>query len=292
MFSKTETMKYIEDYSDKLNKIAEKIKNSEAIIIGIGAGMSTSAGLSYSGERFMKYFSDFHNKYGINDMYSGGFYPFETSEEYWAWWSRHVFYNRYDVGAGQAYKDLLDIVKDRNYFVITTNVDHQLQKAGFDKKKLYYTQGDYGLFQCSVPCHDKTYGNEEIIRKMIRKQENTKIPTSLIPHCPICDKEMTMNLRKDEKFVQDEGWYKANKNYAEFLKKYKDKKTVFLELGIGNNTPGIIKYPFWQMTYQNKNADYITVNLNDIAYPEPIKNQTVFIEDDISKVLKDIRDIL
>lgn len=279
MFSKTKTMKSIKDCWDKLN-------NADAIVVGIGAGMSTAAGLEYSGERFMKYFSDFNEKYGIRDMYTGGFYPFKTSEEYWAWWSRHIWYNRYLPESQRVYKDLFEILKDKNYFIITTNVDHQLQKTGFPKDRLYYMQGDYGLFQCSVPCHNKTYDNEEIVKKMIDEQKDMKIPSYLIPHCPVCKEEMTMNLRIDDRFVQDEGWNKANKNYNEFLEKYRDKNIVFFELGVGNNTPGIIKYPFWQMTFKNPSATYISINLNDVSAPMDIENQTIGILGDISEILE------
>ncbi|MDC7954257.1 hypothetical protein PKF05_00210 [Fusobacterium simiae] len=281
MFSKTKIMKSIKDCWDKLN-------SADAIVVGIGAGMSTSAGLEYSGERFMKYFSDFNEKYGIKDMYTGGFYPFKTSEEYWAWWSRQIWYNRYLPEAEKVYKDLLEILKGKNYFIITTNVDHQVQKAGFSKDRLYYMQGDYGLWQCSTPCHNKTYDNEETVKKMLDEQKDMKIPSYLIPHCPVCKEEMTMNLRIDDRFVQDEGWYKANKNYNDFLEKYKDKNIVFLELGVGNNTPGIIKYPFWQMTYKNPNATYILINLNDASAPMDIENQTIGILGDISEILEKI----
>ncbi|QYR64072.1 SIR2 family NAD-dependent protein deacylase [Fusobacterium animalis] len=279
MFSKTKIMKSIKDCWDKLN-------SADAIVVGIGAGMSTSAGLEYSGERFMKYFSDFNEKYGIKDMYTGGFYPFKTSEEYWAWWSRQIWYNRYLPEAEKVYKDLLEILKGKNYFIITTNVDHQVQKAGFSKDRLYYMQGDYGLWQCSTPCHNKTYDNEETVKKMLDEQKDMKIPSYLIPHCPVCKEEMTMNLRIDDRFVQDEGWYKANKNYNDFLEKYKDKNIVFLELGVGNNTPGIIKYPFWQMTYKNPNATYILINLNDASAPMDIENQTIGILGDISEIIE------
>ena len=205
MFSKIKTMKFTENYLNNLKRLKEEFNTADAILIGAGAGLSASAGFDYIGERFEKYFSDFKEKYGITDMYSGGFYDFDTLEEYWAWWSRHILINRYDCEVGKPYKDLFSIVKDKNYFVLTTNVDHQFQRAGFDKKRLFYTQGDYGLFQCSNGCHNKTYDNEEIIRKMVAQQKDMKIPTELIPRCPKCNKPMTMNLRCDDLFVQDEG---------------------------------------------------------------------------------------
>lgn len=237
MFSKIKTMKSTINYSAQIKLLKEKIQSSEAILIGAGAGLSTSAGLTYDGQRFMKYFSDFHAKYGITDIYSGGFYPYHSLEEYWAWWSRHIYYNRYAEDVGGAYYDLLDIVKEKEYFVITTNVDHCFQRAGFDKKRLFYTQGDYGLWQCSKPCHQSTYDNEDVVRKMIKEQNDMRIPSELIPYCPKCGSPMTMNLRCDYTFVQDEGWYEASKRYEAFVKKYKESNILFLELGVGGNTP-------------------------------------------------------
>lgn len=209
MFLRTRTKKSTQNYSDNINELKEKIETVEAILVGAGAGLSTSAGLTYSGERFDKYFLDFKEKYGIMDMYSGGFYPYKTLEEYWAWWSRQILINRYEVTIGKPYKDLLELVRGKDYFVLTTNVDHQFQLAGFEKKRLFYTQGDYGLWQCSKACHNKTYDNEKIVRQMVSEQKNMKIPTELIPKCPVCGAPMTMNLRCDDRFVQDEGWYRA-----------------------------------------------------------------------------------
>lgn len=237
MFLRTRTKQYTQNYSDNINRLKEKIETSGAILIGAGAGLSASAGLTYSGERFNKYFSDFKEKYGITDMYSGGFYPFDSLEEYWAWWSRHIFINRYDAPLGKPYKDLLALVRDKDYFVLTTNVDHQFQLAGFDRKRLFYTQGDYGLWQCSDACHDKTYDNENSVRKMVNEQKNMKIPTELIPKCPVCGAPMTMNLRCDDKFVQDEGWHRAAERYSEFVSSHKNLSILFLELGVGTNTP-------------------------------------------------------
>jgi len=276
---------YTKDY---LTKILEKIENSVAILVGIGAGMSTSAGFEYSVERFEKYFSDFKEKYGINDIYEGGFYPFSSLEEYWAWWSRHIYFNRYDVSVGKPYSDLLKILKDKNYFILTTNVDHQIQMAGFEKMRLFYTQGDYGLWQCSVPCHNKTYDNENKVRKMIELQRDMKIPSNLIPYCPVCKKPMAMNLRSDDSFVQDDGWYEAQKRYNDFLEKYKDGKIMFLELGVGNNTPGIIKYPFMFMTIQNEKAIYVSINREDFYISKSLKDRALILKDDIGKILNEI----
>lgn len=265
-----------------------EIENADAIVIGAGAGMSTSAGFAYDGERFEKYFADFHKKYGFTDMYSGGFYPYHSLEEYWSWWSRHIWINRYDVSVGKTYQALLQLVENKNYFVLTTNVDHQFQLAGFDKKRLFYTQGDYGLWQCSKACHNKTYDNENTVKKMVAEQRDLKIPTELIPKCPVCGAPMTMNLRCDSFFVQDEGWYAAANRYEDFIRRYKDTHILFFELGVGANTPVIIKYPFWQMTAQNTQAIYACINLNEATCPPQIKKQSICIGADIGRVISEV----
>ena len=267
------------------------IDKAEAIVIGAGAGLSTSAGFTYSGERFKKYFGDFGSKYGFGDMYSGGFYPFETPEELWAYWSRYIMINRYMDAPKPVYQKLLSLVKDKDYFVITTNVDHCFQKAGFDKKRLFYTQGDYGLFQCSEPCHQKTYDNETQIRAMYDAQKDMRIPADLIPYCPVCQKPMRMNLRSDDTFVQDEGWYEAAERYNAFLMKHRadeDGKVLFLELGVGANTPGIIKYPFWRMTAQNPNAIYVCINFGEAIVPDEISSRSMGISADIGEMLEEL----
>ncbi|MFQ6791379.1 MAG: SIR2 family NAD-dependent protein deacylase [Thomasclavelia sp.] len=271
---------------DKIKQLIEAINTSEAIIIGAGSGLSTSAGFTYSGKRFEQYFGDFIKKYHFQDMYSAGFYPFETLEEYWAYWSRYIYYNRYVSAPKNTYQKLFKLINNKDYFVITTNVDHQFQQADFDKQRLFYTQGDYGLWQCSVPCHQQTYDNERIVKEMVKKQQNLKIPTDLIPYCPICNKPMTMNLRCDQTFVQDKYWYQAKKRYQDFINKHHNSKILYLELGVGNNTPAIIKYPFWQMTYQNPKATYACINFNDAYAPKEIQKRSICINGDIDKVLE------
>ena len=288
MFLSKLTSKSTESYSDKIKKLKKDIDSTDAILIGAGAGMSTSAGLTYSGERFYRYFSDFHEKYGINDIYSGGFYPYDTPQEYWAWWSRHIYYNRYDIPAGKPYTDLLDLVKDKDYFVLTTNVDHQFQIAGFDKHRLFYTQGDYGLFQCSKPCCQKTYDNEDAVRKMVAAQHDMRIPTELIPKCPVCGAPMTVNLRSDMTFVQDEGWYAAAGRYEDYLRRHENSHILLIELGVGMNTPVIIKYLFWQMTANNKDATYVCINRSEAYCPEDIADRSICIDADIGKTISDV----
>ncbi len=285
MFGRTSTLKYTGGCSDEIEALGEALDKADAVIVGAGAGLSTSAGFVYDGERFRKYFSDFASKYGFSDMYSGGFYPYETEEEFWAYWSRYIFINRYMDAPKPVYENLLSLVGKKDYFVITTNVDHCFQKAGFDKARLFYTQGDYGLFQCSKPCRQETFDNEDIIREMAARQRDMKIPKELLPRCPHCNRPMTMNLRSDGSFVEDEGWHKASVRYSDFIRSRKGGRVLFLELGVGYNTPGIIKYPFWSMTNENPNAVYACVNFGQAFCPDEIKDRSICINGDIGEVL-------
>lgn len=288
MFSRILTRKSTETYWSKIERLKLILDEADAVVIGAGAGLSTSAGLTYSGERFEKHFGDFIKKYGIRDMYSGGFYPFQTLEEYWAWWSRHIMVNRYEKAPKPVYDALLKLVEDKDYFILTTNVDHQFQLAGFDKKRLFYTQGDYGLWQCSETCCQETYDNEEIVRRMVVEQRDMKVPTELIPLCPHCGRPMTMNLRCDNTFVQDNGWYQAAQRYEDFLRRHDGLRVVFLELGVGANTPVIIKYPFWKMTAVNPNATYVCINFGEAVCPKEIAEQSICFDKDIGDVLNDL----
>ncbi|MBR1856265.1 MAG: Sir2 silent information regulator family NAD-dependent deacetylase [Oribacterium sp.] len=287
MFGRMSITKSTGNYSDEIKRLKKAIVEADAVVIGAGAGLSTSAGFVYNGERFEKHFSDFGKKYGFKDMYSGGFYPYDTPEEMWAYWSKFIFVNRYMDAPKQVYENLLSLVKDKDYFVITTNVDHCFQKAGFDKKRLFYTQGDYGLFQCSEPCCNETFENEQMVRDMVKHQKEMKIPTELIPKCPHCGKPLTMNLRSDDKFVEDEGWHQAAERYENFLRTRKG-KILFLELGVGYNTPGIIKYPFWRMTAKNPEATYACVNYGEAVCPEDIRKQSICIDGDIGQVIEEL----
>ena len=288
MFSKSRMSFSTAASSAQIDRLRDALDRADAVLIGAGAGLSTAAGLSYSGKRFERYFSDFARKYGIRDIYSGGFYPFETPEETWAWWSRHIYFNRYDLPAGQPYLDLLRLVHEKDYFVLTTNVDHQFQLAGFDKSRLFYAQGDYGLWQCSKPCHDRTYDNEQAVREMIERQRDMRIPSELIPLCPVCGAPMTMNLRCDERFVEDEGWHAAQQRYAAFLREHAGARLLLLELGVGFNTPGIIKLPFWQMTAENPHACYACINLTDAFCPQELAPRSICIRGDLAQILKQL----
>ena len=283
-------MKSMQDYSKQIDGLKDALCNAEAVIIGAGAGLSSSAGFTYSGKRFHENFSDFEAKYNFHDMYTGGFYPYETPEEHWAYWSRYISINRYQSPPKSVYNDLYDIVKDKDYFVITTNVDHCFQKTGFEKRRLFYTQGDYGLFQCSAPCHAETYDNEELIRRMVAEQKDMKIPSELLPRCPICGKPMTMNLRADDKFVQDSGWYEACDRYEDFLERHKNSRVLYLELGVGGNTPVIIKYPFWRFTNENPKATYACINFGEAVCPSQIESRSICINEDIGTVLRAIKE--
>ena len=288
MFSRIWTKPSTKSCFEQIERLKEALQNCDAVVIGAGSGLSTAAGFTYTGERFEKHFSDFAQKYGIRDMYSGGFYPFPTQEEFWAYWSRYIYINRYQDAPKPVYDDLLNLVQDKDYFVITTNVDHCFQKAGFDKKRLFYTQGDYGLFQCSEPCCQETFENETAIREMVKRQENMKVPTELLPTCPHCGKPLTMNLRSDNKFVEDKGWHRAAERYENFLRTRAGGKILFLELGVGYNTPVIIKYPFWQMTAKNPNAIYACINQGQAVCPQEIQRQAICINIDLSNALQEL----
>lgn len=273
------------DCSLELLRLRRAIEEVDSIVVGAGAGLSTAAGFDYSGEEFRERFSDFIERYNIRDLYSGGFYPYRTREEFWAWWSRAIMMERYDTPVGKPYRDLLRILRGKDWFVITTNVDHQFQKAGFDKERLYYTQGDYGLFQCSVPCRQVTWDNEAEIRRMVAEQKDMRVPTELIPRCPYCGAPATTNLRIDDRFVEDAGWHAAEERYRRFLR-HVGRRVLFLELGVGGNTPGIIKYPFWEMTWKNPGATYACINMGEAYCPEQIDERSILIDMDLAKALK------
>ena len=309
MFSRTKTMTSTPNYSAGIHRLADVLQNCDSVVIGAGAGLSTAAGFIYTGERFAKYFADFIEKYHFTDMYTGGFYPFPSQNEFWAYWSRYIYINRYMNAPLPVYEDLLKLVSAKDYFVITTNVDHCFQKAGFDKKRLFYTQGDYGLFQCSEPCHQEIYDNREMITRMVLAQgfeideeENLiipdekalsmEVPDHMFPICPVCGKPLTMNLRSDDRFVEDEGWHAAAERYQNFLRTRITGKILFLEIGVGYNTPVIIKYPFWQMTAGNPEAVYACLSYDSAACPKEIEKQSVCIEGDAAKILKDLAEAI
>ena len=285
MYSKARTTPSTDVCSADAGRLKAELAAADAVVIGAGAGLSTAAGFVYDGERFTKSFADFEAKYGFHDMYTGGFYPFATPEERWAYWSRSIYLNRYTDPPKPVYRELLALVGDKDYFVLTTNVDHCFQKAGFDKKRLFYTQGDYGLFQCSGPCRQETFDNESAVISMLEQQEEMRIPTALVPRCPHCGRALTMNLRSDDDFVQDEGWYRASKRCNDFLVAHRTGRVLYLELGVGYNTPGIIKYPFWQMTAENPEARLVSINAQNCGVPDKIEERSLCITSDIGEIL-------
>ncbi len=307
MYSKTKILPFTKDTYPKehenteILRLREAMESADAIVIGAGAGLSTSAGFTYSGERFTKWFSDFAEAYGFRDMYAGGFYPYETKEEFWAYWARYIYCNRYLDAPNPLYEELFALIKDRDYFVITTNVDHCFQKAGFEKQRLFYTQGDYGLFQSVNPALQKTYDNEDWVIKAMEAQGFVKnadgvfempksgvqmtIPTALLPKCPDDGSDLTTNLRADALFVEDEGWHRAAERYMTFLRRHRGMRVLFLELGVGSNTPGIIKYPFWEMTQENPQAVYACINQGEAVCPDEIVERSICLNQDIREVL-------
>lgn len=304
MFSRIPTEKFMSG-SSGIDTLKAALRDCDAVVLGAGAGLSTSAGFAYDGDKFSTYFGDFEKKYGFHDMYSGGFYPYPSLEEYWTYWSRQIFLNRFQQAPKPVYEELLRLVREKDYFVLTTNVDHCFQKAGFDKKRLFYTQGDYGLFQCAVPCCQETYDNEDTVRKMLLAQGfeigpdnsltlpeghtlKTAIPTELVPRCPHCGKPITMNLRCDDTFVEDEGWHRAAERYDAFLRRHKGMKVLFLELGVGYNTPTIVKYSFWRMAHNWKDATYACLNYGEAYAPGEIRKKSICINGDIGEILSQL----
>ena len=275
-------------YQNELARLRAALGEADAVVVGAGAGLSTAAGFTYAGERFERLFADFIERYGFTDMYTAGFYHYPTPEEQWAFWSRHIWCNRYQPAPKNTYAKLLRLLDGKDFFVITTNVDHQFQKAGFPKERLFYTQGDYGLWQCSEPCHQKTYDNYETVKAMVEQQRDLRVPSELVPHCPVCGKPMSMNLRADNTFVEDAGWHAAAERYTTYLRAHQSGKVLYLELGVGGNTPGIIKYPFLRYTYDNPQATYACLNFGEAVTAREIQDRSILIDADIDAVLSDL----
>ncbi len=292
MYSSQWTTTSTGSFSECVDRITDAVRDADAVLVGAGAGLSAAAGFSYAGKRFDDNFADFRAAYGITDMYAGGFYPFPDQETYWAWWSRMIWLNRYACPVGQPYQALVEMLHGRDYFVLTTNVDHQFQRAGIERDRLFYTQGDYGLLQCSKPCHQATYDNEDIVRQMVERQRDLRVPTELVPRCPRCGEPMVPNLRSDDAFVEDEGWHAAARRYDAFLHRHRRDRLVYLELGVGGNTPGIIKYPFWQFTARNRHATYVQLNKGETLVPAELGERSVVLDCDAAEALAAVRERL
>ena len=286
---------------ENLARLKQELETADAVVIGAGSGLSTAAGFTYGGERFERYFFDFHDRFGITDMYSGGFYPFPDDETRWAWWARHIYYNRYIDDPKPVYRDLLELVQGKEYFVITTNVDHRFQRAGFDKARLFYTQGDYGLFQDARGIRNVTWDNESWVMRAMEaegfvRDENgvfqvpedrsisMRLPSELIPSAPEGG-AVAMNLRADDTFVEDALWHAASRSYAAFLRAHENDHVLLLELGVGLNTPVIIKYPFWAMTAENPKAVYACLNRSQAVCPRQIRSRSICVDGDIGEAL-------
>lgn len=281
-----------------IEQLQNTLQAADAVLIGAGAGLSISAGMTYAGARFEEHFADFIAKYGFQSEYEATFFDYPTEEEYWAFWSRVIYYERIQMPPKPVYQNLRQVIGDKDYFVLTTNVDHIFQRTGFDKQRLFYTQGDYGLMQCVTPCHQKNYDSTEIAEQMVRTQNEQmvngkmvnglRVPSELVPRCPVCGERMMPNLRCDNRFVEDEGWHVAQKRYHEWLEEHSTGKIVYLDLGTGGNTPVIIKYPFMRMTYQNPDATYISINLGEAYAPREIADRSICINEDIGEVITQI----
>lgn len=274
------------DFSERIKAARAKLAEADAIVIGAGAGLSAAAGLDYSGPQFKKEFADYIAKYGFPDLYSSSFYDFPTEEERWARWARHIDYARFRPGAFPLYSELLDLVKDRNYFVITTNVDAQFRKAGFDDDKVFEVQGDYGLMQCAVGCHPKVYSDEETVKTIIKHSHDLTVAPEYVPVCPVCGGNMDVHVRKNQYFVQDADWDKAAERYKDFMRRYADHgRVVLLELGIGFNTPAIIRYPFEQVTFHNPKATLIRLNSEYPHGPQETAARTISFTENMESVV-------
>lgn len=280
----------MEEYSSRILQAKQAIKQADYIIIGAGSGLSTAAGLLYSGEKFEKDFKEFIEKYHFDNLYSASFYEFKTQEEKWAFFAKMIKLNRYNEKPLKLYQELYEVVKNKEYFVLSTNVDGQFYNSGFDKDKVFEVQGDYSYLQCENACHKKLYNNKELVEKWLRNTKKFQIPSDLVMKCPVCGGNMNMNLRKDANFVQDENWYRQSKKYEDFLSRSKDKNVVLLEIGVGFNTPGIIRFPFEQMTANSEKTTLIRINKD---YPNPmleIENKIISFDEDTNKIIEDLKE--
>jgi len=277
----------MEEYNKRISEVKNLISKADYVLIGAGSGLSTAAGLEYFGESFEKNFKEFIEKYNFPDLYSASFYDFNTQEEKWAFFAKMIFLNRFNKEPLKLYQEIYCLEKD--YFVITTNVDGQFEKAGFEKERVFETQGDYAYLQCENACHNKLYYNYDLVNEWLKNTKDCKIPSNLVPKCPVCGGNMEMNLRKDANFVQDENWYKQDKRYGEFLNKSQDKNLLLLEIGVGFNTPGIIRFPFEQMVYNNIHTNLVRINKDYAFTNKEIENKTILFDEDVNTIIEDLR---
>lgn len=279
----------MEEYNKRISEVKNLISKADYVLIGAGSGLSTAAGLEYFGESFEKNFKEFIEKYNFPDLYSASFYDFNTQEEKWAFFAKMIYLNRFNKEPLKLYQEIYSLIKEKDYFVITTNVDGQFEKAGFEKERVFETQGDYAYLQCERACHNKLYYNYDLVNEWLKSTSDCKIPSNLVPKCPVCHGNMEMNLRKDANFVRDENWYKQDKRYGEFLDKSQDKNLLLLEIGVGFNTPGIIRFPFEQMVYNNINTHLVRINKDYAFASKEIENKTILFDEDTNKIVEDLK---
>lgn len=270
---------------DALERVSAALAKTPAVLIGGGAGLSAAAGIDYSGDAFRRAFADYIARYGFSDLYSSGFYPFPTEAERWAYWARHVDYAAVKPPAMPLYVRLLELVRGKEYFVITTNVDAQFEKAGFAPERLFAVQGDYREMQCANACHRKVYSNLDAVQRILETTQDLTIPAGSVPRCPVCGGRMEMHLRIDEHFIEDEKWHRAARRYEEFLAGHAKGETVLLELGVGFNTPTIIRYPFEELAFFNRGALLVRLNRENIPLRLPIQSRTVTITEPMQAVV-------
>lgn len=285
-------------YEEQIMQAADMIQKADYVLMGAGAGLSTAAGAVYGGTWFEKNFKEFKEKYGngpyMQDMYSAGFHPYPDEESFWGYWSKQAILGGIDLDVTPLYKDILKLLKDKRTFCLSTNADGQFRKAGYKEEQIFCTQGDYFHIQCQKACHQRTYNAVKLFKQMDQARKNCQIPTYMVPKCPICGGPMTMNLRCDQYFVQDEAWYQAEKRFGDFLNEAlkSQKKLLLLELGVGFNTPTIIRFPFEKLVKENKQVNLIRLNLNEAVIPESIEQQAVGINKDIKQTIKDLHTVL
>lgn len=266
--------------------LIELVDEAEAIVIGIGAGMSAAAGFTYVGKRFTDAFPDFISKYRFFDMLQASLFEYEDLQEYWAFQSRFSLLNFFDQPVGQAYLNLRKIIKGKNYHIITTNADNAFYAAEYDMDKVFRIQGEYGLWQCVNHCHQQTYQNEALIREMVEKQSHMKVPKELVPYCPKCGAPLEVNKRTIEKgMVEDSHFHEQKHRYEQFINDNNGKKVLYLEIGVGHTTPQLIKQPFQQMTEDNEQALFVTMNQKDYFIPRNIRSRTIRLDKDIAEIL-------
>ena len=288
--SKRSRAKRQQELLERIERARTLLEGADRVLVGAGAGLSAAAGLRYDGERFHRGFAPFIERYGMTDMYSAGFYPFPSEEDRWAYWARHVWANRYEPPALPLYRCLLEAIHGKEWFVLTTNVDAQFEKAGFDPARIFAVQGDYGFNQCARGCHDSLYPNRELVEDILAAADEgdpTRAPSGLVPHCPVCGGPMAAHLRIDGAFVENAAWHDARERCLRFAEGVRDERTVLLELGVGWNTPSIIRLPFDRLA-TSCDAPLVRLNRDDARVPDGREGRAAGLQGDIAELLPQI----